>query len=110
MGQSIDLAKQFSTYPFGRYPKHGPDNGQRFRVEYLEPALKAGGVVTVDISGARGLAPSFLEEAFGGLVRSGFTKADLDLRLVIESAVDPSLVEEVWGYIDEEAARQMATH
>lgn len=110
MGQTIDLAKQFSTYPFGRYPKHGPDNGERFRTEYLEPALRNGGVVSVDISGARGLAPSFLEEAFGGLLRSGFTKADLDQRLVIHSAVDPSLVDEVKGYIDEEAARQMATY
>lgn len=110
MGQSINLAKQFSTYPFGRYPKHGPDNGERFRLEYLEPALRAGGVVTVDISGARGLAPSFLEEAFGGLIRAGFTKADLDQRLVIRSEVDPSLVEEVKGYIDEEAARQLAPH
>ena len=110
MTTELDVARDFSAYPFGRYPEHGPDNGQRFRDEQLIPALRAGGRVIVDLTGARGLAPSFLEEAFGGLIRAGFSQEDLDARLVVKSSVDPSLVREVRGYIEEAARRARAVH
>ena len=103
----LNVARAFSEYPFGRYPSHGPNNGQRFREEFLIPALRQHEQVTVDLTGARGLAPSFLEEAFGGLVRSGFSTADLRTRLVIQSDLDSSFVTEAWGYIDDAAAKVM---
>ena len=78
--------------------------------EQLIPALRKGGRVVVDLTGARGLAPSFLEEAFGGLVRAGFTKEDLASRLEVTSSVDPSLVREVEGYIAQAARRAQAVH
>lgn len=49
------------------------------------PALKAGDVVRVKLDGVSGFGSSFLEEAFGGLVRvEGFSPDDLKKRLEID--------------------------
>lgn len=104
MSKSIRLASDFNPFPFGRYPSHGDWNGQRFRDEWLIPALKSGDVLEVDLDGARGLSPSFLEEAFGGLVRSGFAAKDLLARLHIKSDRDPSFIDTINGYIREARA------
>lgn len=78
----IDVASAFSPYPSGRVLTDGQHNGERFRSEFLAPALRAalksGEKVIVDIDGVRSFGSSFLEEAFGGLVRLGlFTNAEL---------------------------------
>lgn len=99
MSRTISLAADFSPFPFGRYPSHGVWNGERFRDEFLVPALKTGDQVQVDLDGARGLSPSFLEEAFGGLVRNGFAARDLMSRLTIKSDRDPSFIRTIQGYI-----------
>ena len=97
---TISVAKQFSEFPAGRYYDDGPYPGEKFRKEFLVPALKAGGKVLVDLDGTMGYGSSFLEEAFGGLVRDeGFAVDDLERRLRIHSTSDPSLVTEVWQYI-----------
>lgn len=99
MTKTISVASDFNPFPFGRYPSHGEWNGQRFRDEWLVPALKSAEAVEVDLDGARGLSPSFLEEAFGGLVRVGFAAKDLQNRLRIKSDRDPSFVDTIQGYI-----------
>jgi len=54
-----------------------------------------------------GYGSSFLEEAFGGLVRkNGFIASDLHKRLDVRSANDRSLVTEVWSYIDDAKAHE----
>lgn len=105
---AINVAEAFSRFPFGRYPEHGDDNGQRFREEFLIPALDDGNEVCVDLTGARGLAASFLEEAFGGLIREGYDIADIKARLTVKSDTDSSLVDEVWAYVAD-AAEEAAT-
>lgn len=74
----IDVATDFSDDPFGRYPEDGDFNATTFRKEMLVPRLrelKDNEVLTVDFSGVSfGLGSSFVEEAFGQLVREGFTK------------------------------------
>jgi len=67
----INIAKDYSATPLGRYRKHGDFSGQRFREEYLVPALKEHEKLVVDFDGVAGLPSSFLEEAFGGLIRGG---------------------------------------
>lgn len=96
---NLSVARDFSEYPFGRYPAHGPHNGQRFRDDLLCPRLRRGEHVTVDLTGAKGLAPSFMEETFGGLVRAGFTESHLRAHLTVECRTDPSLIDEAWMYI-----------
>lgn len=104
MTKTIRLAADFNPFPFGRYPSHGEWSGQRFREEWLVPALRSEQTVEVDLDGARGLSPSFLEEAFGGLVRVGFAAKDLLDRLHIKSDRDPSFIDTIQGYIREAKA------
>lgn len=93
----IDLAKDFSRAPAGRFISDGPNSGERFRSEYLEPNLKMHEKVVVFLDGTRGLGSSFLEEAFGGLRRLGFTYDQLMQKLDLVSK-DSSLVSEIRGY------------
>lgn len=85
----IDVALEFSPYPSGRFSGDGTHNGQRFREEFLEPALMSAIVsrekVTVDIDGVRSFGSSFLEEAFAGLVRlRKFKREELNLLLEVK--------------------------
>ena len=87
---TISIASDFSPSPAGRTPSDGPFNGQRFRDDILVPALAkavAGNdKVIVDLDGAYSYSSSFLEEVFGGLVRSGqFSATVLTKQLEIRS-------------------------
>ena len=98
----INLGKEFGRYPAGRYLADGPYNGQKFREEFLIPALKGvDNEIEIDLSDARGLKSSFLEEAVGGLVRVGFTADDIVRRFKFVTR-DPSLVDEIYEYIREQ--------
>lgn len=82
----IDIGHDFSDVPSGRFPEDGDFNGQRFRKEFLVPALRSADRVRVNIDHTEGYGSSFLEEAFGGLIRwEGFSKAELDSLLIIIS-------------------------
>jgi hypothetical protein len=95
----LSIAKDFSAFPAGRYVADGPYPGERFR-EVLVARLNAGEKLIVDLDGTMGYGSSFLEEAFGGLVRKcGFSARDLHARLEFRAS-DESLVGEVWSYID----------
>ncbi|KRS11030.1 hypothetical protein XM53_18295 [Roseovarius atlanticus] len=79
----ISIAEDFSAYPIGRDETDSVEsNGKKFRVEFLAPALeqaKADGTqVIVSFEGVESFGSSFLEEAFGGLVRKeGWKSSDL---------------------------------
>ena len=62
------------------------------------PILKQQEQAIVEMDGTRGYGSSFLEEAFGGLVRSGFTQDQIRTTFQLHSS-DPSLIEEVEEYI-----------
>lgn len=102
----IDVASQFSRVPAGRYAADGPYSGELFRTKLLIPALERGEVVEVRLDGARGYGSSFLEEAFGGLVRLRRWSAEqLLLRLKLISNDDPTIKDEIIGYIRDEDLR-----
>lgn len=101
MTRTINLALQFSRFPGGRYLADGPDSGERFRVEHLVPALETSEVLVVKLDGTLGYGSSFLEEAFGGLVRNhNFNPDKLRRTLKLESS-DESISIEIWRYIEE---------
>lgn len=84
----ISIASDYSAYPAGRDDNDGPYNGTRFRREHLLPKFheaKALGVkLVVSLEGVMSFGSSFLEEAFGGLVRKeGVSRRDLTDSLVI---------------------------
>ena len=84
--KTISIAKDFSRYPAGRFRLDGEWSGQRFREEHLVPALRDFDRVTVALNGIAGVASSFLDEAFGGLVREcGMDATDLKGRLTIRT-------------------------
>ena len=99
----INIARDFGRYPAGRYLADGPYSGQAFREKLLVPALRGNDkIVDIELDGARGLASSFLEEAFGGLVREGFDPKTLLARLNLHS-IDTSIIEEIRDYISSQA-------
>lgn len=98
---TISIADNFSPFPAGRYIADGPFSGERFRNEILIPALKSHNKIQINFDGAFGYGSSFLEEAFGGLIRLGANKKEVLERLIFVSKEDPFLESEVIGYIKE---------
>jgi len=95
----IDIAVDFTRFPAGRYRSDGPYSGQRFREDHLVSALKDKGKVIIRLDGTMGYGSSFLEEAFGGLVRTeGFDPKDLLGQIILESR-DASLISEIKEYL-----------
>jgi hypothetical protein len=107
----ISVARDFSRTPGSRYVEEGDFSGELFRVQTLQPAiveaLHAGGEVNIDLDGTAGFGTSFLEEAFGGLIRDGgFTGPDVLRILTFTSHEEPYLIDDIRGYInDAEQAR-----
>lgn len=99
---TIDVAKDFSPRPFGRYRSDSPDrSAEVFRDTLLWPALSQYDVVNVDLSGSNVYSSSFLEETFGGLIRKyNIDQATLKQKLNVKHRLLPSLVEEVAMYIE----------
>jgi hypothetical protein len=96
----ISIAKDFSRFPAGRFTSDGKFPGEVCRRCLLVPALKQGAGVLVDLRGTLGYGSSFLEEAFGGLVREeGFSVDDLRRQLSLISD-DDTLKTEIWSYIE----------
>lgn len=96
----------FSKYPGPRYIKLGDYSGEEFRDSVLLPAL-LNSDISVDFDGVYGYGSSFLEEAFGGLVRKGISEEKmLKLKENLICNDDPSIVTEVKKYIDEALARK----
>ena len=90
MTRTIDIARDFSEFPAGRFHEDGEWSGAAFR-DLLVEALRSGDGVEVVFDGVAGFAASFLDEAFGGLVREcHIDKALLDERLRLRTG-DPGL-------------------
>jgi hypothetical protein len=96
--KAINVCQDFTRFPAGRFISDGSYSGQRFRDEFLIPALKSSDSVEIYLDGTLSPGSSFLEEAFGGLLRQGFTTSDLASRLKI-FASDEVLVAEVRQYL-----------
>lgn len=96
----ISVCKDFTQFPGARSRKHGPFSGEEFRETLLSPHFRDGSEaeIVVDLDGVDGYATSFLEEAFGGLVREfGFDVVRRRLRIV--STDDPALAEAIERYM-----------
>lgn len=69
----INVAKEFTETPGARYKTQGAFSGEEFRDNILYPkfieSIKNNEKLVVNLDGGYGYGSSFLEEAFGGLVR-----------------------------------------
>ena len=106
---TVTVAKDFSRHPAGRFLKDGPYNGELFRKRFLEPHIREQDRIVIFLDGTRGYGSSFLEEAFGGLVRLGIPKETVLTKLDLR-ATKPSLKQEILDYISGADTGEYATN
>jgi hypothetical protein len=91
----LSVARDFSRHPGPRYILQGKWSGEQFRkliVEYLNKYDK----ILIDLDGTSGIGSSFLDEAFGGLIRSeNYKYGDLLNRLKFKSELDRSYINDI---------------
>ena len=106
--QTIRICTDFSDAPGGRYKSEGEHSGQEFREDVLLPklreAVKEDGVVLIDFDGCYGFGTSFLEEAFGGIVRESQKKGIMKY-LEIKSKEDETIGDLIKKYITDAEGR-----
>lgn len=103
----INIADDFSAYPVGRDRDDSEkSNGKKFREEHLIPALNQAlrehTQLIVSLEGVESIGSSFLEEAFGGVVRNHkWSPADLRsiLRIEYEWAGYARAERSIWDHI-----------
>lgn len=69
----IHVGRDFNNAPGGRYLTDGEGNATDFRTRFLVPVIERREHAVVLLDGVAGFPSSFLEEAFGGLVRLGYS-------------------------------------
>lgn len=102
--KNINVGVEFSETPIGRYAEDSDFSGQTFREEWLVPSLNNYLKVYVKIDEVEGYGSSFLDEAFGGLVRNNnFTIDDLKKKLFFICEKEDFKIYEkmIWHYIDQ---------
>lgn len=102
--RQINIARDFSVFPGGRTPEDGLYSGEEFRENLLIPALKTEEKLQIELDGTRGYGSSFLEEAFGGLVRCGYNKEKL-LKQITFISSRKGLIQEIESYIEDAQCR-----
>ena len=107
--KTISIANDFTKYPGGRYRKHGKGSGEEFREEYLVPNIEKQEQITIVLDGTAGYSSSFLEEAFGGLVRRGYGRELLHRLLVFKAGGAFKTYETmIWNFVD--ATKSQSLH
>lgn len=97
--QKVTVATDFSKYPSGRTPADSRYSGERFRKEHILPHFDVGKAVEIHLDGVLGYGSSFLDEAFGGLLRiEGLSAEDLRERITLITS-KPELKEEIESYM-----------
>ena len=99
----IIIARDYTKTPGGRFISEGKYSGEDFREKILKPKyLEAVGnddKLKVNLDGGYGYGSSFLEESFGGLVRS-LNSIDSE-RIIIISEEEPQLKDDIRKYISD---------
>ena len=98
----INISKDYTDTPGGRYICEGEFSGEDFRNTLLEPKFleskNNNEKLTIDFDDTYGYSDSFLEEAFGGLARK-YTTNVVNNILQFISNDEPSLIKKVEDYI-----------
>lgn len=98
---TVNIAKDFTRFPSGRFKKNGDTSGEAFRERFLESQIQQGEIISIELDGTIGYGSSFLEEAFGGLVRKLKLTPDQIQKQIKLISEDPSLIEEIKTYIED---------
>lgn len=100
----ISICRDFSPCPGPRYITEGDNSGQLFRIKHLEPLMKEAinnnKKLHVDLDGTAGYGTSFLEEAFGGLIREAHINYETIIKhLQLKSDEENYLVDDIMAYL-----------
>ena len=100
----IVVRHAFSRFPGPRFTSQGKFSGELFREQFLLPkvrhAVDSGEMLTVDLTGLIACGTSFLEEAFGGLIRENkYQLAQLQPVLEIKCDDRRRYVDEISRYM-----------
>ena len=111
MQLTINIARDFSPIPGARYPIEGDFSGQEFRQSLLAPKLKeaiqSNTVLNIDLDGTLGYGTSFLEEAFGGLIRTDkFSYDDILSHIQFTCNDDPGYIDEINSYMEDSNVKE----
>lgn len=93
MGKSeFSIARDFSRNPGPRHKWQGPHSGELLRERLIKLLSAQAGKIIILLDGTTGIGSSFLDEAFGGLIKhAGFTH-DIRDRFDFVSKTDPSYI------------------
>lgn len=102
----IKISRDFSYTPGPRSIEDGEHSGEKFRDEILadkmKDAISKGEKLIVNLDNTAGYAPSFHEEAFGGLIRKyNIDYKDIKKTLIIISNDIPFWIERIEKYLKE---------
>ena len=101
--------QDFSKFPGGRFKRYGEGSGEEFRESVLVSALKASDEqLEVDLSDIFTYQPSFLDEAFAGLINMGVISADDFKRKFVFKAdqANRPYIGMIMRYVNEAAAKK----
>ncbi len=99
--RKVDVSREFSRYLGGRYQSDGSFSGEDFRksilIPMVEKSLEDQEVININFDGVAGIPTSFLEEAFGGLIRE---KKEVSVEKIISILkVDAPRTPSLWPFI-----------
>ncbi|MHC4692062.1 MAG: STAS-like domain-containing protein [Planctomycetota bacterium] len=100
----ISIAEEFTDSPGTRFRVDGEFSGEQFREEVLMPklnALQPYEILEINFDGVFGYPPSFLEEAFGGLIREIDDPENIEKKLKFISHEQPDVINKVKKYISD---------
>lgn len=101
----LNIVLEYTDLPGGRYIRQGSHSGEDFRENLLkskyEYCLANNEKLIINFDGGYGYASSFLEEAFGGMVRQGYDAKDMIKRIVFVTEDEPELEKRCIKYIKE---------
>lgn len=98
---TISVAKDFTPFPGPRLKERGEWSGEEFRDEILIPALQKNEPFTLDLDGVMNYPPAFLEEAFGGLIRCGYSLPQITQLMTLKCR-KPARIHEIEMYMTNE--------
>lgn len=102
MNKTLNVASDFCKTPGGRYKTDGPYSGELFREKLIDLINdKSIDKIIVNFDGLETSGSSFLEEAFGGLIRQGISRETIKNKLFFECDDDLTIIPLINQYIEE---------
>lgn len=110
----INIVKEYTDKPGARYESQGSNSGEKFRDTILYPkylkTVESNDILIVNLDGGYGYGSSFLEEAFGGLIRklkkeknASYKKANDIIKII--SNDNKTWIDKIKTYIDNEVKK-----